>query len=164
MSYGKYKEKIYRLSESKEGKLYLFSWENNDGFIQVPKVTDYKGILHSGRFKKEIAENELDDAYELGCKVIYKGREFDVSSSMANIIKTNKLVIGTLDYPLTEELGGFERVDKYYYEKEVSFDEIDKFLEVKKPLFHFINAKSVTTREIPKDEIIKYALYIESFA
>jgi hypothetical protein len=164
MSYGIYNSKIYRLSKSKEGKLYLFSWENDDGFIQVQKVYDYNGILHSGRFKKEINANDLEDAYKLDCKVIYKGSEFDISSSMSDIINTNKLIIGTLDYPLTEELGGFERVDKYYYEKEVSFDEIDKFLEVKKPLFHFKNTYNVTTKEIPKEEIMDYVKYIASFA
>ncbi|NMC56636.1 MAG: hypothetical protein GYA50_05395 [Eubacteriaceae bacterium] len=161
MELGIYKNKLYRLADTKDKKLFLMSREEAKEFTEAIR---FDGKIIKGLYEKEVAENDLEDAYELNGKVIYKGREFDVSSSMANIIKTNKLIIGTLDYPLTEELGGFERVDKYYYEKEVSFDEIDKFLEVKKPLFHFKNTKSVTIREIPKDEIIKHALYIESFA
>lgn len=161
MTYGVYKNDSYRILIQNSGTIILISNIEYDCFH---KYVNLAGEINNNIFIKEVTENDLEDAYELNCKVIYKGREFDVSSSMANIIKSNKLLIGTLDYPLTEELGGFERVDKYYYEKEVSFDEIDKFLEVKKPLFHFKNTKSVTTREIPKDEIIKYALYIESFA
>lgn len=160
MTYGVYKNNSYRIL-IQSGTIILISNIEYDGFHKYVNVA---GEINNNTFVKEVTKNDLEDAYELNCKVIYKGREFDVSSSMANIIKTNKLIIGTLDYPLTEEIGGFERVDKYYCEKEVSFDEIDKFLEIKKPLFHFKNTKSVIVKEIPKDEIIKYALFIESFA
>ncbi|NMC57579.1 MAG: hypothetical protein GYA50_10190 [Eubacteriaceae bacterium] len=161
MDIGLYNKNRYRIGKFTDISLHLLSKIKDEGFIDF---INSKGIKVENKFIKDIPIHDLEDAYELNCKVIYKGREFDVSSSMANMIKTNKLIIGTLDYPLSEELGGFERVDKYYYEKEVGFYEIDKFNEVKKPLFHFKNTKSVTTREIPKDEIIKYALYIESFA
>lgn len=73
-------------------------------------------------FQKEIDRKELGDVYYIHPYAVYKGKEFDAIVNE----KRNTVNIGTSDATIAGNMG-FDRTDKYYYEKNVSIDEVSLF-------------------------------------
>ncbi|NMC56526.1 MAG: hypothetical protein GYA50_04825 [Eubacteriaceae bacterium] len=162
MNYGKYKGNIYRLSKLRDNKYYLFSWSNENDFKEVPSITDYKGVIHSGRYKKEIEINALEDAYALKYEAVYKGIRFD-AALIEYLHKEGRMEIWTEDDDIAEKYD-FERIDMFWYYKYIEGKDIEELVEIREPIFQFKDTKKVTKQVIPKDKILQYSEYIASFA
>jgi len=162
MNLGKYNGKLYRMSQPKEGKLYLYSWERQEGFREVPSMTDYMGKVHSGRYKREVKEEELEDAYALSYKAYYKGEKLH-AEGVEDIWNEGDIGLDTEDIDFVKKYE-FKVLDRSWFYKRVKAEEIEALIEYKVPILQFKNTKQMTSRKIPKEEIMDYAKYMASFA
>lgn len=111
-NYTKYNGKEYRVITDKTGRTYLLSTnkaELKNGFHEYA----------SGVFQKKVDQKELDDVYYIHPYAIYKGKEFDAIVNK----KANTVNLGTSNATIAGDMG-FTRTDKYYYEKNVSINEV----------------------------------------
>jgi hypothetical protein len=162
MKIGVYNSKLYRLAKTKENKLFLMNGKKEEGFVKVPDYYDYKGELHTSLYEREIKEEELEDAYALSYKAYYKGEEFH-AASVEDIWNEGNLGLDTEDIDLAEKYE-FEALDRSWFDKRVKAEEIEALIEYKIPILQFENTKQMTSRKIPKEEIMDYAKYMASFA
>lgn len=119
--FGKYKNKLYELYESIDGKYELVSNDPRD--IQNGFVEKYPST-----YVKTVDKTEITEAFRILPFGEYKGSKFDVSAN----VKEGMYNLGTTDAALAEKLG-FNRTDKYYYEKWVPKGEV-KVIEEKKQI------------------------------
>ncbi|WP_405101042.1 hypothetical protein [Oceanobacillus sp. FSL H7-0719] len=113
--YTYYDGKEYRLVTDRNGKTFLISNDSTDIKKGFQKYSD-------GVFQKEIDLNEIGDIYYIHPYAIYNGEEFDAKVNKGK----NTVKLGTSNSTLATKMG-FDRVDKYYYEKNVSVDKVNLF-------------------------------------
>lgn len=77
---------------------------------------------------KEVKKEEIEEIFEIDYKAKYKDNIFNISSNKID----SQYRIGTTDAEIAQQ-NGFNRTDKYYYEKLVNQDEID-ILKISKKL------------------------------
>ena len=121
------KKGIYAIFNGKEYKVYtnedhsidLVSNDSNDvnhGFIEQYPDT----------YVKKVSVNEITNIHRMISYAKYKGNQFDVNNQEIS----GEIHLGTIDATLAKILG-FERTDKYYYEKWVPKNEVTIFEERK---------------------------------
>ncbi|WP_026692775.1 hypothetical protein [Peribacillus kribbensis] len=130
-TFAKYTSKIFRVSNIDGDSIRLVS-ENqadlNNGFKEKIYPSSYKDSANLPRlYIKEIKKAELDELYEVDYKARYKGNIYNLSFNKAG----SQFRLGTTDAELAKQ-NGFERTDKYYYEKVVDQDEIEILEFIKK--------------------------------
>jgi hypothetical protein len=124
--YAIYNGKVYKaFFDYKNDKLVLVSHDSSDlkkGFVQS----------YQDRYVKPIELNQVDTAYSITTKAIYKGREVGVTRETPN----GEFVIfhGENDYC---EKNGFEFLEPGVWEKVVTANELDKFWHKKTPIWGF---------------------------
>lgn len=117
--YGIYHGIEYEITEDMNDNLQIKTEDKS-------KITsDFEDTYNSGLFTKTINKSELSEFYYIIPRAEYKGEKFNVSTRH----KDNLLLLGTKDANLAKKLG-FERTDKYYYEKWVPVSEV-KLIEEK---------------------------------
>ncbi|MCC5804371.1 hypothetical protein [Rossellomorea vietnamensis] len=90
----------------------------NNGFKEKIYPSNYNNSANLPRlFISEVKKEEIDEIYEIDYKAKYRGNMFNLSISKTKA----QFKIGTVDAELARR-NGFERTDKYYYEKEVGGD------------------------------------------
>lgn len=123
-TFAKYKNKIFRVSDIDGDKIRLVSEDQmdlNNGFKEKIYPSSYKDIANLPRlYINELKKEEIDEIYEVDYKAKYKGNIFNLSFNKA----ATQFRIGTINAELAKQ-NGFERTDKYYYEKVVNQDEIE---------------------------------------
>ncbi|MGF2616403.1 hypothetical protein FZC84_01285 [Rossellomorea vietnamensis] len=123
-TFAKYKNKIYRVSRIDEDILRLVSKDQEDlkhGFKEKTYPSYYKDTADLPKlFVYEIKKEEADEIYQVDYKAKFNGNVFNLSFDKT----ATQLRLGTSNAELAKE-NGFDRTDKYYYEKEVNQDEID---------------------------------------
>lgn len=113
--YTYYDGKEYRVVTDRNGKTFLIS----DDRTAIKKgFQKYSDVV----FQKEIDLNEIGEVYYIHPYAIYNGEEFD-----AKVNKNNNTVNLTTSNATLAKKKGFDRVDKYYYEKNVSIDKVNLF-------------------------------------
>lgn len=117
--YGIYQGIEYELTEDMDGNLQIMT--EDKGKIN----SHFKDTYNSGLFTKTINKSELSDFYYIRPRAEYKGEKFNVSTRQ----KDNSILLGTKDENLAKNMG-FERTDKYYYERWVPISEV-KLVEEK---------------------------------
>ena len=113
--YTYYDGKEYRVVTDRNGKTFLISDDRTAIKKGFQKYSD-------GVFQKEIDLNEIGEVYYIHPYAIYNGEEFD-----AKVNKNNNTVNLTTSNATLAKKKGFDRVDKYYYEKNVSIDKVNLF-------------------------------------
>jgi hypothetical protein len=108
--YAIYQGKEYKLYKNKDGTYNLVTNTNQDGFIEE----------YDNTFVKTIERREIERIIQVNPVAIYKNEQFGVKRST----NPNMVVIGTPKATLAKELG-FNRTDKYYYEKEVPISTVE---------------------------------------
>ncbi|TDL31193.1 hypothetical protein E2R51_15525 [Jeotgalibacillus sp. S-D1] len=93
----------------------------NNGFEEKIYPSNYKDRSNLPRlYIKEIKREEIDEIFEVDYKAKYIKNLFNLSTNKTG----SQFRIGTIDAELAKQ-NGFERTDKYYYEKIVEEDEIE---------------------------------------
>ncbi|TDL77899.1 hypothetical protein [Peribacillus frigoritolerans] len=125
--YGIYKGKEYSIIPEGSGKVTLRTRD---------KAAQGAGFQAAGLkkniFIKEIAQSELENAYEYKPYAIYKGREFIVEG----VNEAERTVILKSIDPNTVDDHGFSSLGKYEYIKTVDFEEVS-ISEKKSPILGF---------------------------
>ena len=132
-TYAKYLNKIFRVSDIEEDIIRLVSENKVDlinGFKEKIYPSNYKNrsdlpILYI----KEVKKEEIDEIYEIDYKAKYKGNIFNLGFNKAG----SQFRLGTTNAEIAQQYG-FERTDKYYYEKLVNQDEIEVLKIIKELL------------------------------
>ncbi|MEC5425165.1 hypothetical protein QGM71_16890 [Virgibacillus sp. C22-A2] len=110
--YTNYNGEEYRLVKGSRGKSFLISNASKDLKKGFERYAD-------GVYQKEIDSNEVGDVYYIHPYAIYRDKEYD-----AIVNEKKKTVnLGTSDSTIANSMG-FDRTDKYYYEKIVPLDEV----------------------------------------
>ncbi|PKR82386.1 hypothetical protein [Heyndrickxia camelliae] len=129
--FAKYTNKIFRVSNIDGDIIRLVSDDQadlNNGFKEKIYPSNYKDSANLPRiYIKEINKAEIDEIYEVDYKAKYKGNIFNLSFSNSG----SQFRLGTNNAELAKQ-NGFERTDKYYYEKIVNQDEIEVLELIKK--------------------------------
>jgi hypothetical protein len=109
----------YKVYTNEDHSLDLISHDANDvnnGFIEQYPDT----------YVKKVSKNEITGIHRIIPYAKYQGSRFDVNNQERN----GEIHLGTIDATLAKDLG-FERTDKYYYEKWVPKTEVEIFEERK---------------------------------
>ncbi|WP_369899945.1 hypothetical protein [Bacillus manliponensis] len=130
--FAQYHNKFYYVSKISNDIIRLVSQcerDIKDGFKEKVYPEYYQNRNELPKiYIKEIRKEDVEKLYEIDYKAQYRGHTVNISSSE----KEGDVNLGTGDAELAKELG-FERTDKYYYEKWVSKDEV-QIIEEKKEI------------------------------
>jgi hypothetical protein len=161
MDIGIYHGKQYRIGiiDNEKESLHLISSTKDEGFAEYINT---KGKIIENMFIKDTPIRELEDAYELGYEAYYKGEKFD-TGSVENLWTKGNIRLDTEDIDIAKKYE-FEVMDRSWFYKRVKAEEIEALIEYKAPILQFENTKQMTSRKIPKEEIMDYAKYMASFA
>jgi hypothetical protein len=148
-SFAVYKNEVFRMSFFNE-KIEIYSELKKlvtDDFIEQ-KIN--QGFISKVLYVKEVTVDELDMAYKLDYKVVYKGKEFVPISSIDFTLNTNNVIVYTHD-PVEAEQLGFDKKEQFVYERHVPISEIDVMIEIKKPILKFEHLNIVESKIEQKD-------------
>lgn len=123
-TFAKYKNKIFRVSNIDGDNIRLVSEDLadlNNGFKEKLYSVNIKDSTNlPSLYIKEVKKEEIDEIFEVDYKARQKGNIFNLSFNAAG----SQFRLGTTNSELAKQ-NGFERTDKYYYEKIVTQDEIE---------------------------------------
>ena len=137
--YGIYNKKIYRLNILENGfEIYSESKDKVDSSFKEIKIQ--QGLFSRSVYSKEIKLTDLELAYELNYKVIFKGSEYKCLKENSQTLDINYITIYTSDSDIAQKYG-FTKKEQFIFDKDVSLDEIDALIEIKKPILKFSNLK-----------------------
>jgi hypothetical protein len=127
--FAEYRGSIYQAEIIDDLQIKLVSRDVKDqalGFKLKIYPEYYKGIKNLPEiYLKDVNKDDIIELFEVNPKSKYKGYKFNISGE-----KNGHVHIGTNDATLAKDLG-FERTDKYYYEKWVPKNEVEIFEERK---------------------------------
>ncbi|KIL43109.1 hypothetical protein [Jeotgalibacillus campisalis] len=129
--FARYKNKTFRVSTIDGETVRLVSEESNisEGFKELIYPSNYKDRNNLPTlYIKEVKKVEIEEIYEVDYKAKFRGEKFNLSFNKAG----SEFRLGTMHAELANQYG-FERTDKYYYEKIVNENEIE-VIEVQKKL------------------------------
>lgn len=147
--YAIYKNNLYRLNVS-DNKLELISNSNESIKYGFKELKFEQGFVSKVIYIKEVDINEVEMAYRLKYKVIYKEKEFVPWAVGEFILEINKISLGTSDEKEARNYG-FEKMEQFVFKKEVPIDEVDALIEIKEPILKFRNMDEEFTRIEQKD-------------
>lgn len=150
MIYAVYNNKIY-VANVRESKVRLKTRAFESGFSEL---VDLAGNIHKNIFIKEIDMDHVDFVYEVEYRVLYKDHEYRCLKVSRENVETNNITIYTNDSELGKKYE-FVQVDKFIFDKDVSLDEIDALIEIKKPLSTFNHLKEERTK-VEKQDIKRF--------
>ncbi|OLS38290.1 hypothetical protein BTR22_07335 [Alkalihalophilus pseudofirmus] len=143
-----YKDKIYPLN-IRDGSLRLRSNIKEEGFKQS---IDIMGNEHNDLFIKDLSEEDVELAFEIEVVVVFKGKEFQLFSSVSPEDNTVKLISFN---PEQAKQFDFEIHEPFVFKKEISFDEVEEIIEIRKPILKW-EGQPESRRVIPKESFRAY--------
>ncbi|EOO34107.1 MULTISPECIES: hypothetical protein [Bacillus cereus group] len=147
--YAIYKNNLYRLNVS-VNKLKLISNSNESIKYGFKELKFEQGFVSKVIYIKEVDINEVEMAYKLKYKVIYKEKEFVPWAIGKFILEINKIPLGTSDEKEARNYG-FEKMEQFVFKKEVPIEEVDALIEIKEYILKFRNMNEKVTRIEQKD-------------
>ncbi|MEH6946106.1 hypothetical protein V7068_03395 [Bacillus sp. JJ634] len=157
-TYGVYGNKEYEL-EVNDGQLELTSHDLNDKQNGFTEYVDVLGNKHNDLLIKLVKIDELKLAFEVQLKVKYKGNEYETYSLGMRNLEENRISLVSMDSDDVEKYG-FEKQEQFVFKKEVSLDDIEALIEIKKPILTFkenLESRSV----IPGNLVREYLKRLE---
>lgn len=142
--YAVYKSKIYKLDVS-DNKLEIISNSSESIKHGFKELKFEQGFISKVIYIKEVRIDEIDIAYKVNYKVVYKGREFIPWAVGKFILETDKIPIGTNDEK-EAKVYAFKKMEQFVFKKDVPINETDALIEIKKPILNFQNMKEKITR------------------
>ena len=121
---------------------------------------ELKKLLNKDKdiFIKEVDINEVDNLYEMNYRVLYKGNEYKCLKVNSETLDINYITIYTSDSDIAHKYG-FIKKEQFIFDKDVSLDEIDALIEIKKPILNFSNLGEEKIK-IEQKDIRSYLLNI----
>lgn len=141
MIYATYKNKAY-LANVRESKVRLKTRSAELGFNEL---VDLAGNVHKDIFIKEVDMNNVDIIYEVDYRVLYKENEYKCLKVAKETLDINYITIYTSDSNIAGQYG-FIKKEQFIFDKDVSLDEIDALIEIKKPILRFNHLKEERTK------------------
>lgn len=154
MIYAIYRNKVY-LANVRGTKVRLKTRILEPGFSEL---IDLAGNVHKDIFIKEVDINEVDNLYEMNYRVLYKGNEYKCLKVNSETLDINYITIYTSDSDIAHKYG-FIKKEQFIFDKDVSLDEIDALIEIKKPILNFSNLGEEKIK-IEQKDIRSYLLNI----
>lgn len=146
MIYAIYKNKVY-LANVRESKIRLKTRIAELGFNEL---VDLAGNVHKDIFIKEVDMNNVDMIYEVDYRVLYKRNEYKCLKVAKETLDINYITIYTSDSDIAAQYE-FIKKEQFIFDKDVSLDEIDALVEIKKPILKFNYLKEKRTIIEQKD-------------
>jgi len=147
--YAIYNKNIYKLNILKNSfEIYSESKDKVDSSFKEIKIQ--QGFFSKSIYSKEIKITDIELAYELKYKVIFKGSEYECLKVNSQTLDVNYITIYTSDSDIAEKYG-FIKKEQFIFDKNVFLDEIDALIEIKKPILKFSNLKEQKTTIKQKD-------------
>lgn len=146
MIYAIYKNKVY-LANVRELKVRLKTRIAELGFNEL---VDLAGNIHKDIFIKEVDINNVDIIYEVDYRVLYRGSEYRCLKVAKETVDRNYITIYTSDSDIADQYG-FIKKEQFIFDKDVSLDEIDALIEIKKPILKFNHLEEEKTKIGQKD-------------
>jgi len=132
LNYAIYNNKVY-IANVRDMKVRLNTRPPEKGFKEL---VDLAGNINNDIFINEVDMDEVAFIYELEYKVIYKGKVFEVSSSIKYILEYNRVMLYTKESSIAEQYD-FKKKEQFVYEKDVYLNDIETLIEIKKPILKF---------------------------
>lgn len=155
--YAIYNKKIYKLNILENGfEIYSESKDMVDSSFKVVKIG--QGFFSRIIYTKEVKITDIELAYEVNYKVIFKGNEYKCLKVNSETLDINYITIYTSDSDIAHKYG-FIKKEQFIFDKDVSLDEIDALIEIKKPILNFSNL-GVEKIKIEQKDIRNYLLNI----
>ena len=148
--YAIYKNKVY-LANFREAKVILKTRIAEGGFKEL---VDLAGNVHKDIFIKEVDINDVDIVYDVDYRVLYRGNEYKCLKVSRKTVALNYITIFTSDSDIANQCG-FIKKEQFVFDKDVSLDQIDALIEIKKPILKFNNLKEEKIK-IEKNDIRYY--------
>lgn len=137
--YAIYNKKIYKLNIL-ESSLEIFSEIKDRVDSSFKEIRIQQGFFSRIIYTKEIKITDIDLAYELKYKAIFKGSEYECLKVNSETLDVNYITISTSDSDIAEKYG-FIKKEQFVFDKNILLDEIDALIEIKKPILKFSNLK-----------------------
>lgn len=151
--YAIYNKKIYKLNILENSfEIYTKSKDIVDSSFKEIEIQ--QGFFSTVIYTKEIGITDIELAYELDYKVIFKGMEYECLKVNSETIDENYITIFTSDADVAKKYG-FIKKEQFIYDKDISLDEIDALVEIKKPILQFSSLKA-QKKEIAQKNIRNY--------
>lgn len=146
-----YKGRSYSFDEVNDYKIELLSSNSkgvNSGFKEMKFE---QGFICQVIFVKEVDIDEIEMAYEIHHRVVYKGKEFEPFSTIRKyVIEDDEISLFSKDYDDVQQYE-FYKKEQFVFKKDVPLSQIDALIEIKKPILKFNNMQEVITRIEKKD-------------
>lgn len=146
MIYAVYNNKVY-LANVRKSKVRLKTRVAELGFNEL---VDLPGNIHKDIFIKEVDIDNVDIIYEVDYQVLYKGNKYKCLKVAKENADINYITIYTSDSNIAYQYG-FIKKEQFIFDKDVSLDEIDALIEIKKPILKFNYLKESQTKIEQKD-------------
>jgi hypothetical protein len=151
-SYAVYKGNKYKLDVGEKISLTSDSIESLKYGFEERKFS--QGFISKVYYKKQVNKEDLEDAYELEYKVIYKGKEFIPWAVGKFSLQDGDIALGTNDYEIASAYD-FKKMEQFVFKKDVPLEEIELLIEIKKHILQFKDLKDEIT-EIKNEDIKSY--------
>ncbi|MDR4887685.1 hypothetical protein RGU12_09015 [Fredinandcohnia sp. QZ13] len=140
--------------------LNLTSYDVNDkqtnGFKEY---VDVLGRPHKDIFEKDIAISDVDLVYLKKINAIYKGKEFETYGINSSTLENNYILLFSKNYEDVNNYG-FIKHEQFVYQKEVTLEDIDALVEIKKPILKWEDQLE-SRKLIPNNMIREYLSYYQ---
>jgi hypothetical protein len=152
-TYGIFRNKVYKLDVYSNQQLELNSNNQNDKINGFTEYIDVLGNKHNDILVKSVNIDELELAYDIQINAVFKGEEFETYAMGRFSLEQNE--ISLFMHGEDVEKYGFHKMEQFVFKKEVSLDDIEALVEIKKPILKF---KGIVEERniIPKNEIAEY--------
>ena len=147
--YAIYNKKIYKLNILENNfEIYSESKDIVDSTFNEIKIE--QGFFTKIIYTKKVDISDIELAYELTYKVLYKGEEYECLNVNSHSMEIGSITIYTKDSEKARR-NGFVQADKFIFDKEIPLDEIDALIEIKSPILKFSNLKEQRIKIVQKD-------------
>ncbi|WP_019377049.1 hypothetical protein [Virgibacillus halodenitrificans] len=153
IQYGIYKNNIYTI-DLVNGEIELTSHNPQDKIYSFKEYIDILGKEHPEILIKIVSETEISFAYKLEFKVLYKGEIFLPTAIGKFLLGNDSISIYSNNIEDMPRYG-FDRIDKFIFEKEIALNDIDALIEYKVPILKFSDRDTEVNR-INKENIREY--------
>ncbi|WP_066494842.1 hypothetical protein [Abyssisolibacter fermentans] len=134
-NYAIYKSRGYQLNVL-DDQLEIISHSKDSVKYGFKELKFEQGFITQVLYTKKVDINDIEMAYKLEYKVIYKGTKFDPLSISKHVLDENSIGLFTNNEKEAKEYG-FIKKEQFIFEKKVPLDEIEVLIEIKKPIFKF---------------------------
>lgn len=139
--YGKYKDKVYKITVSSDNIVYVLSNNDNDfgvnGFVRNMSYEKNPNLYD--KYYATVTQEDIEWFCRIGTVGYYKGYRVGISRENENeYLITSGYVSDKNDVFTTEN--GFEPIDRYVFQGKVPKSEVINIVEVKEPINEYLKA------------------------